>query len=149
MDQVILKVGNLYTHVNFSEKTPNFIRNQVVSLLKNKLRARPEGFQFSPKFRNRMWDGWIRLYKNGKFPTGLLEDAIEILELNKETLEFEIIIDSLQKFSEIDTIDKDDLSRITLRDYQIEAIQRLLEAGRGVAWMATNAGKTAVIASLC
>jgi superfamily II DNA or RNA helicase len=42
----------------------------------------------------------------------------------------------------------DTLFGITLRSYQVEAIKTLLDSVRGVAWMATNSGKTAVIAGI-
>jgi len=40
------------------------------------------------------------------------------------------------------------LCGVVLRDYQMDAIKALLNAGRGVAKMATNAGKTEVMAAL-
>jgi len=36
-----------------------------------------------------------------------------------------------------------------LRDYQVEAVDLSLTEGRGLLWMATNSGKSAVIATLC
>jgi superfamily II DNA or RNA helicase len=36
-----------------------------------------------------------------------------------------------------------------LRDYQVEAIDLSLKEGRGLLWMATNSGKSAVIAGIC
>jgi superfamily II DNA or RNA helicase len=45
-------------------------------------------------------------------------------------------------------VTEDTLSGIKLRDYQVAAANAMLEAGRGVAKMATNSGKTEVMAAV-
>jgi len=35
------------------------IRQEIM----NYFSFRPEGYQFSPKFKARVWDGWIRMYQ--------------------------------------------------------------------------------------
>jgi superfamily II DNA or RNA helicase len=97
-----------------------------------------------PKYKAGMWDGYISLMRSmSEFPTGLLTLVEE--QLQKYNVDYELLRQSTPDFQ---SIDADCLNGITLRDYQLDASRKLLEAGRGVAKMATNSGKTEVIASI-
>jgi superfamily II DNA or RNA helicase len=100
-----------------------------------------------PKYRNGTWDGYISLLKGFKvFPTGLLPMIEDELEDYKVTLagRDDIIY---QPEEDVETI-RTCLNEVILRDYQIDAVIQLLETQRGIAKMATNAGKTVVFAAL-
>ena len=117
---------------------------EALAIIRNVLRARPDGFQFMPKYKSHRWDGYITLMATmSSFPTGLLPLAIKALMHNKKAVQ---LIEQPQQI--VKAVDPDCLSGVTLRDYQIEAVTDLLSANRGIAKMATNSGKTEVIAAI-
>ena len=117
---------------------------EALAIIRNVLRARPEGFQFMPKYKSHRWDGYITLMTTmSSFPTGLLPSAVKALIDDKKAVH---LIEQPRQI--IKTVDPDCLSGVTLRNYQIEAVNDLLSANRGIAKMATNSGKTEVIAAI-
>lgn len=112
-------------------------------------RARPEGYRFMPKYKSGQWDGYIRLIKGqDTIPTGLLRlvrDTLADQDIGcsykyegVREIKYAIPYSSLQSC----------LDGVELRDYQADAVTALLSAERGIAKMATNAGKTVVFAAL-
>lgn len=117
---------------------------EALAIIREVCRARPDGFQFMPKYKSKMWDGYITLMNSmSSFPTGLLSFVIDPLLLGGYDVQ---LIGQFEQFSK--AIDPNCLSGVTLRDYQVEAADKLLSAGRGIAKMATNSGKTEVIAAI-
>ena len=117
---------------------------QELALIREICRARPKGFQFMPKYKAGMWDGYISLmHSMSSFPTGLLT-LVEPMLIDKG-IDYKLLRQSAPDYHYIDA---DCLNGITLRDYQVKAVGKLLESSRGVAKMATNSGKTEVIAAL-
>ncbi len=111
------------------------------------------GYKFTPQFRNRVWDGKIRLYSyaTGQLYVGLypyLKDwckkkDVHIVE-SSEILAFNDAI-----AADIDGLIKSyDLS-ITPRDYQINAFKYALEYDRGLILSPTASGKSLIIYMLC
>lgn len=108
-------------------------------------RARPEGFYHMPKYRSGMWDGYISLMSGlKKFPTGLL--PIVLKDLKEHGWNVSVEDTSITLPSKL--VVENSLHEITLRDYQIEAANILVAKRRGVAGMATNSGKTEVMAAV-
>ena len=109
-------------------------------------KARPSGYQFSSKFRDGSWDGYISLMGSySEFPTGLLSVVLSALKVKgyKVTVHWgDYHLESHIVFN------PDILHGIHLRDYQMDAAIKLLNARRGVARMATNSGKTEVFAAI-
>ena len=106
------------------------------------------GYKFTPQFRNRVWDGKIRLYSyaTGQLYVGLypyLKDwcskkNIEIEEINE--------IHTIQSHTAADIqalIDTYDIS-ITPRDYQIDAFRYALDYERGLILSPTASGKSLI-----
>lgn len=120
---------------------------RVLALVKEVCRAHPSGYVHMPRYRSGMWDGYITLMRGmNKFPTGLLNHVVDAIRSHgypNVHLEF-----SSKEKAHCKTVGRDFLNGITLRDYQLDAIEELLQAGRGVAKMATNSGKTEVISAL-
>lgn len=105
--------------------------------LKNLMSAKPEGYVHMPAYKRGTWDGNISLYKNAQFPTGLLH----LLEP-----EFEHVVKTDHRQPIVTQSGK--IPNYEFRDYQIEAIAKALKHGSGVLKMATNAGKTLIMASI-
>jgi len=138
---VLLNVGDTYTGVlNAPLQERETIRIACA--------AHPSGYQFMPRFKQGIWDGWISLYKYGKFPSGLLGRVC--VALDEKSIAYDIdgvgLNDGCTEFDSSKV--KDSLVGITLRDYQLQAVERCILLQRGILRMATNSGKTAVAAAI-
>lgn len=132
-------VGDVYSYISNPRKHLN-----ALPLIREVCRARPDGYQFMKKYRKGRWDGYISLMHSfHEFPTGLLDPVVDYLRSKGYTVD--LVQQERFPFS---PVEPDFLNGITLRDYQIEAANELLSAGRGVAKMATNSGKTEVMAAI-
>ena len=106
------------------------------------------GYKFTPQFRNRVWDGKIRLYSyaTGQLYVGLypyLKDWC-----NKKNVEIEEIneIHTIQSHTaaDIDELVKSYDMSITPRDYQIDAFKYALDYERGLILSPTASGKSLI-----
>ena len=132
-------VGDIYSRVYSKDL-------RILAIVRKVCRARPSGFQFMSKYKNGSWDGFISLMETpSSFPTGLLGLVIPALEERNYNVEIDwgVYTDKPELY-----VFPSMLHGITLRDYQLEAIEELLKAQRGVAKMATNSGKTEVFAAI-
>jgi superfamily II DNA or RNA helicase len=117
----------------------------ALPIIRQVCRARPEGFYHMPKYKSGMWDGYISLMKGlREFPTGLLSIVIKALEKANWTVN---VIDNTSVLPNRKILDES-LRDIKLRDYQLEAAEIMVNKRRGVAGMATNSGKTEVMAAI-
>lgn len=135
--EVHIELGDVYSVV----KTP-----QAAPIIAEVCRARPDGFMFMDRYKKGYWDGYISLMEGmNKFPTGLLP----LVERELEKRGHKILFLNLPEVTDIPQVHDDDfLDGITLRKYQLEAVNKLLFIRRGVAKMATNSGKTACISAI-
>lgn len=132
-----IDVGDIHSTVI----TPDF---KAIGWVRRVCRARPNGYFFMPKYKKGVWDGYVSLMAGPtSFPTGLL--GMVVGDLRKRGYSVEVYglppRNLLQAEANL-------LKGIALRDYQLRAVNKLLDAGRGVAKMATNSGKTEVMAAL-
>ena len=115
------------------------------------------GHKFMPAYRNKVWDGKIRLFsdKTGKIYVGLLSYIKEFCDRN----EIEYVI-----ADDIDDTDSLDIEKVTdfvkslkpqskgklleIRDYQLDAIQCALSNHRGMLVSPTASGKSLIIYAL-
>lgn len=134
--KLLLDVGDVYTSVIAPDR-------DALKLIRRVCRARPPGFQFSKKYKAKQWDGYISLVEGNRFPTGLLRAATNVLKESG----YELAYNNLPRFTKT-AVDPHILPGIKLWDHQLEACEKLLYAGRGIAKMATNSGKTEVFAAL-
>lgn len=117
----------------------------LIPKLKDMLAIHPDGYQFSEKYKDRVWDGYIHFVRRGKVMTGLLielTDAITDLGIEYDMVDHRV--DPLKR-ENIKTIQ---LKGKVLRDYQVDAIAEAIIHGRGIIEAATNAGKTTLAAGL-
>jgi superfamily II DNA or RNA helicase len=106
------------------------------------------GYQFSPRFRMKQWDGRIKLFRLSKrtFPSGLVQDVKKALE---ET-GIRVRIDEKRMMPALPALSADWKKGIELEgvsfdypyDYQPEVAEKMIQAQRGVVAIATNGGKT-------
>ncbi|MFW6028989.1 MAG: DEAD/DEAH box helicase [Halanaerobiales bacterium] len=110
---------------------------------KDALSYRPKDYFFSNKYQAGHWDGYIRLYKNGKFPTGLLGRAVN--KLKELDINYEVI-DKRENSVDGKRFEFD-WHGFEPRHYQRTAIDNIKKYKRGICQIATGGGKTSVIAS--
>ena len=114
------------------------------------------GYKFMPAYKNRMWDGKIRLYDMRKkvLYTGLFEYLKEFAEVRNYT----ILVDNDAFYGRPDTVLNHDidafLSEIRLsvngegiipRDYQLDALSLLLSKTKSLLLSPTASGKSLII----
>ena len=111
------------------------------------------GHQFMPKFRSGIWDGKTRLYngRNKQLPYGLVEVAKKFAELRDEKIEVnvepnELDIEEKEILEFIDSLNLHARGKpIELREYQREAIVRIIQQRRCIAIAPTSSGKSALL----
>jgi len=110
---------------------------------------KPEGYQFSPKYKSRVWDGTIRLFQPmrpvlyvGLYPhlKKFCEQRDYILEAPAEIGEKEIIEDGY-----IEELAESINCKYKPRDYQIEYIENALKNRRSLSLSPTSSGKSLII----
>ena len=100
-----------------------------------------------PSFKNRLWDGKIRLFdiRNNQIYVGLSEYIYKFATAKKYTISggvrtpLEIDIDTVKSF--IDGLK----STVKIRDYQLDAVQHSIRNGRCILVSPTASGKSFVI----
>jgi len=113
-----------------------------------------EGYKFMPSYKNKMWDGKVRLFnmRNQTLPFGLLQMVSEFAE----SREYELSLDPI--FTDCKQVTTDDISaflqtlKLTTRgapivphDYQTEAIHYALKSKRAILISPTGSGKSLII----
>lgn len=110
---------------------------------------RPPGYQFSPKFKNRVWDGYIRLY-NPMRPL-LYVGLVDYVKKFCEDRDYEIEIpDELLPEDDIPDDYVDELAeeigaKLKPRDYQREYVLNALRNRRSLSLSPTSSGKSFII----
>ena len=143
MTDVTLTVSPSFTHYTVSNGIAGVDR-----ILTEALAWRPKGYFFAKAYKEGYWDGYIRFTEDRRFPSGLLLDALIALRGAGYTYTLENGIDPLRLPELPERLDlyHEDLpdNTLTLRDYQLEAVNSALKNRRGIVNIATNGGKTEV-----
>lgn len=115
------------------------------------------GFKFMPAYRSRMWDGKIRLFNihTGEIYVGLLPYIEEYLQNSNVKFELEKGVVSKRPISRknvegfVESL-KPTLGgkRISLRDYQVDAVAHAIASNRALLISPTASGKSLIIYSL-
>lgn len=109
-----------------------------------------DGYRYMPAFQLRRWDGKLRFFeKTGKTFTKLLDEILPYLmawdyeiDIDDKRLPVKAIIDRVDaNFFKLD-------EKFQFREYQLNVINQLLEAGSGFGICATGSGKTSMCAAL-
>jgi superfamily II DNA or RNA helicase len=118
--------------------------DEALSLIDNATSFFEEGYFYSPRYRRHVWDGKKHLFRKAdrSFPSGLLIRVEEAFR--KKGLPYNVAED----FTTGKINGEQCLHGLELRDYQTDAIEKGIQSRYGIFHMATNAGKTAVMAGL-
>lgn len=107
---------------------------------------RPPGYQFTPSFKNRVWDGYIRLYNPMK--PYLYVGLLEYLKKFCEDRDYEIVIDDeLTNTETVDAAYVEELAasvkaKLKPRDYQVQYIVNAITNHRSLSLSPTSSGKS-------
>lgn len=112
-----------------------FSEPSIEQELSDFFRFRVPGYQFSPKFKNKLWDGWSRLYnlQTKKIYVGLLDYVLEFARRNDYEYS---VTDDVYNPSDITRKEVNEFALslnlycrgkpITVYDYQLDAIYNAL-----------------------
>lgn len=138
---LVSKVNEVYLKVS-SE-------SYILRELSDHFRFRPEGYQFHPSFKNRLWDGYVKLFNqmDCTLPIGLLNYLMIFCE--EREYEIEIASDLVPN----NKLDDDTFNRFVeclqlpfeLRDYQINGIKKAISQERLLLLSPTGSGKSLTI----
>ena len=115
------------------------------------------GFKFMPMYRNRMWDGKIRLFSpaTGEIYVGLLPYVQKFCDSNKISYILEEGVEDGRDINNKDARNfikslkpKSQGKSLKIRDYQVEAFQLAISRNRGLLVSPTASGKSLIIYSL-
>ena len=138
VNQVLFHVHANYTFIEGVYDT---------SVVDEATRFRKSGYRHATAYKNRVWDGYTRLFSKAKnaFPTGLLDRVIKYYK--KQYPNFKYNITDHRDFLPSKSVPKVQdipLAGVTLRSHQVKAGNAMLRKKHGVLWSATNSGKTEV-----
>lgn len=113
-----------------------FCNKDIAMEIYDRFSFRVAGYQYTPKYKNGQWDGYIRLFslKNKTMPSGLF---VDILKMSKEN-GWPITIDKNLKLvnfdSELETFIENILPNLVLEpyDYQIDSFIKSIKLNRSL-----------------
>jgi superfamily II DNA or RNA helicase len=109
-----------------------------------------DGYKFIPAFRNKLWDGKIRLYNrmDKTIPYGLLQETLQFSKDRGYKVQVDPAIENRYSYDK-SFIDKIPLcsggKEIETRDYQKKAFEFATENGRSILVSPTGSGKSLII----
>jgi hypothetical protein len=116
-----------------------FSDRSIEQELSDFFKFRVKGYQYQPAYKNKLWDGFIRLFnlQTKMLYVGLLDYVIEFAERNDYEIEIpdellagnDISRDDAQRFSDSLNLSARGKS-ISLRDYQVNAVYRAISKNR-------------------
>ncbi|WNO29840.1 recombination helicase [Bacillus phage SDFMU_Pbc] len=152
-----IKINTMYTYLDFEGKVS--LKDKVHEMAHTTLGVKEDNVHYARAYMSGHWDGITDFYdfKEDKFHTGLIDQFLEGLRAlqNKDmSVEYEIIDERPSPLLNAEAIDEEivlgngDDTPITLRDYQYNAVKKVIQEQVGIVNAATNAGKTEVAAGV-
>lgn len=138
----ITKDGNW---IQVYDYTPKEMDQLKISLTK-KIR----GWYFNPLVKKKLWDGNIKFIdKFNRIPVGLIQKVYSVTSKYNIPFEIDNIDDMYWEFDEddFDAWAEEFCSKMEKkpRDYQIDAVKKIIKHQRSISEIATSAGKTMII----
>lgn len=124
----------------------------VLYSLSDEFRFRPSGYMFAPKYKNKVWDGYIRMLNaiDGTIPSGLYRDIIKACKTRnfsidpscKNDWKLHISDEEIKEYFDSLIIYDNEGGTITPYDYQYETVAHCLKEQRVTLLSPTNSGKS-------
>ena len=119
---------------------------------------RPDGYQFMPSFRNKMWDGYVRIFdsRSKQLPIGLYDYIKEFAESRQYRIDLKhnnyYGLPGTEHMYDMDFIDDCTFTSrgnpIKHHDYQLSAVEHCLEKRNSLVISPTASGKSFIIYSI-
>jgi len=139
-DIILKKVNEVYLHVDAEQSTLMEMSAHFEFFV--------PGYQFMPAFRNRMWDGKIRLLdmRTRQIYTGLLHHIEQFAQDRDYTIEYDSALTTAQEFSlrEAEHFADGFSMPFKARDYQLKALVSAVRTGRKLLECPTASGKSLI-----
>ena len=144
MHLTITNVNESYIKVHCDES--------VAWELRDAFSFRPPGFQFAPSYRQKLWDGYLRLFNplNRQMYRGLAPQVIEWAENHGYTFEYqgEDLDTSFSLEEAKDFVEKLN-PKHPPRDYQMDAFVHAIRSKRRIVLSPTGSGKSLLLYLVC
>lgn len=147
-----------WTDVEFTPHEEKYLKPLVDEAMHTQLGVKADGYMFAPSFKSGHWDGIIPFYEiaNQRFPTGLLEEVEAILGKlqGQYSFQYEVVDNRPEKLLRLSDVPKEiklnmeNVGEVSLRDYQQEAVESIIEHQSGILNISTNGGKTLTSAGI-
>lgn len=120
------------------------VPESILMLIRNECSYKVKGAEKSKLYQENKWDGYRRhMQTDGLFPLGLLPRVTSMLGMYG--LAFEI--DKKKQYKPM-PISEEAIFTAELRDYQQEAVDKILDNKMGILQVATGGGKTVIASNL-
>lgn len=134
-----------------------FAGSSIEQELSDFFRFRVEGYQYTPAYKNKMWDGYVRLYnlQTKTIYLGLIDYIHEFAKRNDYEVEVDsnifklngTTIEEVQSFA--DSLNLYGRGKpIQIKDYQVQAVQTAIDRNRVLLLSPTSSGKSLMIYTL-
>ena len=143
-----IEVGIKNNRIYFNHTLPE----KLQKALDAKFKYQVAGYQFSPLYQKRIWDGYKRFYKRKSLPLAFK------LEIEQLVRDFNVYYSTNYDLVYTDFRDKDILNYQTtniyhelpydLRYYQKDAVKAAIENNFGILYLGTSAGKSLIAAEI-
>jgi len=121
----------------------------IAQELKSYFSFRPERYQFSPAYKNRVWDGYIYLFNPFKpiLYAGLIEYLKKFCDDREYDLEIDKDFNPTEKIHDgyVEELAEELELKLKPRDYQIEYVLNALRNNRSLSLSPTSSGKSLII----
>jgi len=110
---------------------------------------RPPGYQFVPSYKNKVWDGYIRLFNPFKpfLYIGLISYIDKFCKDRDYTLKIEDGLADIEPIADdyVEELANEIGTKFKPRDYQIQYVLNALRTGRSLSLSPTSSGKSFII----
>lgn len=121
--------------------------------IRDEFSYRPNGYQFTPKYKIGLWDGYLRLFSPhiGLLPLGLIYPFMQWAQSKGYTLHIDTHNGKFIERFDIDGFlaNQDQWCRFEPYDYQIDAFRNMLVNNRALCLSPTGSGKSLIQFMLC
>lgn len=127
-------IGRMHEDKNHEHAFHNMLREKCGYMVPNA--------EWSPAYKNNIWDGIISLYdkKSQSFPTGLLSNVLK--SLKSQGCDYKLIDKRIKPKENVKIDTTFSEHGRNLYDYQLSAVEKAMSVSRGILALATGAGKT-------
>ena len=144
------------THLVISNANESYIRVRcdegVAWELRDAFSFRPPGFQFVPSYKQKLWDGYLRLYSptNGLIYRGLAPQILQWIKDRGYTYEYDDEdLDTSFSIEEANEFVEKLNPKHPPRDYQMDAFVHAIRSKRRIVLSPTGSGKSLLLYLIC